>query len=108
MIENLVGFAAAPALILAVVAHISGAISRALGDATASAKPLLADIIGIAWAFALFDAGMLPGVENVPVVVLAGVALGVATGLARDQLTGRGLRLRRTDDEDTVPSTDSA
>jgi hypothetical protein len=102
-IEAIIGFGAAPLLIIALVDHIKKAVHAARQwldgrdgvrmfavDPEATPWPLVADALAVAWAVALYDSGMFPEqVTRLTTVVLLGLALGVGASMVRDQVTAR-------------------
>ena len=107
-IEALIGFAAAPLLIIALVGHLKlftravadwverlqtssgGFIASTTSSDDRSPWPLVTDLMAIAWTFGLWQSRLLPEqVTHPTTVVLLGLALGVAAGLAYEQLVAR-------------------
>lgn len=100
-LQLLVGYVGGPVAIIALVNHIKlffASMPWTKGEwvAHVEASPwrIVADLLGIGWAFALNDQGILAaplGVESLrwPVVVLIGlVAFGIGSSAAVDQVRG--------------------
>lgn len=101
-INALIGIGAAPALVIGLTSHmkrfaraLAGFVARlrrtpgVVDQSDASPWPLVSDAVAVAWAFALWSSGMIPGGDALawPAVVLLGVALGLGAGKLRDAAT---------------------
>lgn len=94
-VEQLIGVPAVIAALPVIVAHVKGAVRAGLVFAGRlarleehSAWPLVTDVLAIAAAFLLWDAGQLPdAIARSTSVVLVGLAMGVLASQARDIVT---------------------
>lgn len=95
-LNALIGWAAAPLLLIALVSHIKGFISvlpwsKRAADSKDAWAPLALDGLGIGYVWLMQMDGRLAldGMVGWPTVALLGIALGVIAGKAYDIWKGR-------------------
>lgn len=101
-IQTLIGFGAAPLVIIALTAHIRSfaravhAYLRGFMDSgpEATVWPLVADLVAVAWCVALAQGGQLQAFlqlerMHLATIVLVGIALGIISGQIRDKVTSQ-------------------
>lgn len=115
-IQALIGLGAAPLVIIALTAHIKAFAQathrymrpfdfvEAGPDPKASPWPLVADLLAVAWCWALSADGILQALLKVerialPTIVLVGLALGIAAGQIRDRVIPSAATLDRQQPE---------
>lgn len=87
--QSVIGLAALPAVLPLLVEHLKSAIRclhapRMAVHAARTPWPLVTDVLAVAWALALRDAGLLGEGLHLPSVILLGLASGAAAGLGYD------------------------
>ena len=90
-LDVLIGWAAAPLLLIALVSHIKGFMTampwtRTENRTTTTWAPLVLDVLAVGYVKLMELDGRLdvPGTVGWPTVVMLGVALGVVTGKVYD------------------------
>ena len=95
-LNTLIGWGAAPLMLVALVSHIKGFMSampwtQKMPSAESAWAPLVVDALAIGYVklMALDGRLSIDGTVGWPTIVLLGIALGVITGKAYDLWTGR-------------------
>lgn len=92
--DQMIGIGAAVAILPLIMAHLKPFLRPILDrlglyESSDPPWPFLVDALGVAWVYGLMEAGHAPGWINNPLTaILAGIALGIAAGTARDVWDG--------------------